>query len=164
MESRPKNKRTGLTLVRRIGALPSTVFDALTTAQSIASWWGPPNGSVVAALSDPHVGGGYLVRFRTSDGFEHECRGEYLEIVEPKRIAMSFRWVFGGTLEEIGNTSRVEVELREIAGETELTFTHANLNDGSKESRERAWDTALMNLALTLNGIPPVTNADRSLR
>jgi uncharacterized protein YndB with AHSA1/START domain len=31
---------TSLTLVRRIAARPSIVFDALTTPDGIASWWG----------------------------------------------------------------------------------------------------------------------------
>jgi uncharacterized protein YndB with AHSA1/START domain len=30
---------TRLTLVRRIAARPSIVFDALTTAEGIAHWW-----------------------------------------------------------------------------------------------------------------------------
>ena len=35
---------TSLTLVRRIAARPSIVFDALTTAEGIASWWGRTMG------------------------------------------------------------------------------------------------------------------------
>ena len=31
---------TSLTLVRRIKARPSIVFDALTTVEGIANWWG----------------------------------------------------------------------------------------------------------------------------
>ena len=37
---------TSLTLVRRIRARPSIVFDALTTPEGIASWWGPDEGPV----------------------------------------------------------------------------------------------------------------------
>ena len=39
---------TSLTLVRRIAARPSIVFDALTTADGMASWWGPDAGPVLA--------------------------------------------------------------------------------------------------------------------
>lgn len=38
---------TSLTLVRRIKARPSIVFDALTTPDGIASWWGPDAGPVL---------------------------------------------------------------------------------------------------------------------
>jgi uncharacterized protein YndB with AHSA1/START domain len=139
---------TSLTLVRRIAARPSIVFDALTTAEGIATWWGPDDGPVLAAQSDVRVGGDYLVRFRMQDGSEHEARGEYLEMVRPKRVVMSFRWAFGGAPEEIGNISRVEMELRAIGNETELTFTHANLiaastPSASKPSHEQGWSVAL---------------------
>ena len=144
---------TSLTLVRRIAARPSIVFDALTTAEGIAAWWGPDDGPVLAAQSDVRVGGDYLVRFRMQDGSEHEARGEYLEMVRPKRVVMSFRWAFGGAPEEIGNISRVEMELRAIGDETELTFTHAFLRDVSKPGHEQGWSGALEKLARRLAGI-----------
>ena len=149
---------TSLTLVRRIVARPSIVFDALTTAEGIAGWWGPDDGPVLAAQSDVRVGGGYLVRFRMQDGSEHEARGEYLEMVRPERVVMSFRWVFGGAPEEIGNISRVEMELRAIGDETELTFIHANLiaastPSASKPSHEQGWSAALDKLVRRLSGI-----------
>ena len=86
---------TSLTLVRRIKARPSIVFDALTTAEGIASWWGPDGGPVLVAESDPQVGGRFRVRFRTLDGSEHESSGEYLEVVKPERLSMSWRWTGG---------------------------------------------------------------------
>lgn len=149
---------TSLTLVRRIAAHPSIVFDALTTSEGIASWWGPDDGPVLTAQSDVRVGGGYQVRFRMLDGSEHEARGEYLEIVRPKRVVMSFRWVFGGAPEEVGNISRVEMVLRAIGDETELTFTHANLiaartPSATKPSHEQGWSVALDKLARRLAGV-----------
>jgi uncharacterized protein YndB with AHSA1/START domain len=86
---------TSLTLVRRIKARPSIVFDAVTTAQGIAQWWGPDAGPVLIAEADPRKGGRYRVRFRLLDGSEHECSGEYLEIEPPDRVVMSWRWKGG---------------------------------------------------------------------
>jgi len=40
---------TSLTLVRRIRARPSIVFDALTMPEGIACWWGPDGGPVLLA-------------------------------------------------------------------------------------------------------------------
>ena len=37
---------TSLTLVRRIKARPSVLFDLLVTADGIAQWWGPDAGPV----------------------------------------------------------------------------------------------------------------------
>ena len=38
---------TSLTIVRRIRARPSIVFDALTTQEGIVGWWGPDAGPVL---------------------------------------------------------------------------------------------------------------------
>lgn len=139
---------TSVTIVRRISARPSIVFDAITTAEGIADWWRADDGPVLLAESDARVGGGYLVRFRMMDGQEHEARGEYLEIVRPERVVMSFHWAFGGDPLEEGNISRIEMALRAVGPDTELTFTHANLRDFAETSHEAGWRAALDKLAV----------------
>ncbi|MEJ0026201.1 MAG: SRPBCC domain-containing protein [Rhizomicrobium sp.] len=132
---------TSLTLIRRIKARPSIVFDALVTAQGIAQWWGPDAGPVLVAEADARVGGRFRVRFRMLDGSEHESTGEYLEVVRPERVRMTWRWTAGGA--DPGE-SVVEMVLRPIAGGTELTFTHARLaDDESARSHGEGWSGAL---------------------
>ena len=58
-------------------------------------WWGPDDGPVLVAETDPRVGGRFRVRFRMLDGSEHESSGEYLEVVKPERLSMSWRWTGG---------------------------------------------------------------------
>jgi uncharacterized protein YndB with AHSA1/START domain len=131
---------TSLTLVRRIAARPSIVFDALTTPEGIACWWGPDGGPVLLAETDLHIGGRFRVRFRMLDGSEHESSGEYLEVVRPERLAMSWRWAGG----EDPGESLVEIDLRAIAEGTELTFTHSRLRDEeTRRSHEEGWTGAL---------------------
>jgi uncharacterized protein YndB with AHSA1/START domain len=128
---------TSVSLVRRIRARPGIVFDALTTAQGIAHWWGPDTGPVLLSESDPRVGGRFRVRFRKLDGTEHESSGEFLEIVRPKHVVMSWRWK--GGLEDPGE-SRVEIRLRSIPEGTELTLTHSQLNDEeTRLGHEAGW-------------------------
>ncbi len=103
---------TSLTLVRRIRARPSIVFDALTTPEGIASWWGPDSGPVLVAEVDPQVGGRFRVRFRMLDGSEHESSGEYLELVKPERLSMSWRWAGGA---ENPGELLLEIRLRAVA-------------------------------------------------
>jgi uncharacterized protein YndB with AHSA1/START domain len=135
---------TSLTLVRRIKARPPIVFDAITTAEGIAQWWGPDAGPVLVAESDVRVGGRYRVRFRLLDGTEHESSGIYLELVRPERVVMSWRWT--GGLEDPGE-SRVEIGLRAIPEGTELTFTHSRLHDEeSRRGHEQGWAGALLKL------------------
>ncbi len=131
---------TSLTLVRRIAARPSIVFDALTTPEGIARWWGPDGGPVLLAKTDLRVGGRFRVRFRMLDGSEHESSGEYLEVVRPERLAMSSRWMGGEDPGEL----LIEIDLRAIAEGAELTFTHSRLRDEeTRRSHEAGWSGAL---------------------
>ena len=131
---------TSLTLVRRIAARPSIVFEALTSPEGIVHWWGPDAGPVLLAETDVRVGGRFRVRFRTLDGSEHESSGEYLEVVTPERLAMSWRWQDG----EDPGESLVEIDLRAVAQGTELTFTHSRLHDeDTRRSHEQGWSGAL---------------------
>jgi uncharacterized protein YndB with AHSA1/START domain len=138
-------------LVRRIAARPSIVFDALTTAEGLTSWWGPDDGPVLWAAADVRVGGKFSVRFRMAasseyaDGSsEHECTGVFLEIERPRHIVMSWQWTFGGDPGERGRVSRVELHLRPIDAGTELTLIHAELHDeATARSHEWGWGGAL---------------------
>src|SRR5262245_14918624 len=135
---------TSVTLVRRIAARPAIVFEALATSEGMTSWWGPDDLPVLSAKADPRVGGRFQVRFRTQDGLEHECAGQFLEIVRPERIVMSWQWTSGGEPRERENVSRLELHLRAIATGTELTLIHAALRDElSASSHDRGWAGAL---------------------
>ena len=132
---------SSLTLVRRIKARPQVVFDAVTTAEGIAHWWGPDAGPVLVSESDPRVGGRYRVRFRMLDSTEHESSGAFLEIKRPERVVLSWRWK--GGLEDAGE-SRIEITLRAVPEGTELTLTHSRLQDEETRSgHEKGWSGAL---------------------
>ena len=135
---------TSLTLVRRIRARPAIVFEALTTPEGIAQWWGPDAGPVLAVETDVRVGGRFRVRFRMLDGTEHESIGEYLEVIESERLAMSWQWTTGGEPEESGAISRIEIDLKPIDAGTQITFTHARLRtEASRASHAGGWAGAL---------------------
>ena len=136
-----------VTLVRCIAARPSIVFDALTTTEGLISWFGPDEGRVLFATADVRLGGRLAVRFRLAEdavddvaaaGSEHECVCEFLEIDKPRRIVMSWQWIFGGDPAEQGRTSRLEFHLRPIDTGTELTLIHAGLRDEAT-IRSHAW-------------------------
>jgi len=144
---------TKATLIRRIAARPEIVFEALVTSEGIGSWWGPDDGPAISALSDPRVGGRFEVRFRTADRLEHVCAGEFLEIVRPERVVMSWRWMFGGVDDEVDRVSRVELTLRAIEIGTELTLVHGELTtEVSARSHEGGWGGALDKLTRLFEG------------
>lgn len=130
---------TSLTLVRRIKARPSVVYEAFTRPEHIARWFGPDAGPVLLAETDLRIGGGFRVRFRMLDGTDHECSGEYLEIEAHEKLVFSWRW-----LGQDDPDSRVTVELRPVAGGSELTFTHAQLpSDRARISHTEGWTGSL---------------------
>ena len=133
---------TSLTLVRRIRARPQIVFDAVTTAEGIAQWWGPDAGPVLVAEVDPRVGGRYRVRFlRLLDGIEYETSGEFLEFIRPERVVMSWRWKDRAV--DPGE-SRVEITLKAVPEGTELTFVHSQLHDEeTRRSHKEGWTGSL---------------------
>jgi len=152
------------THVRRIAARPTIVFDALTTADGVAAWWGPDDLPVVQAEVDAREGGHYKVRFRTADGLEHEASGEFLVVVRPQRVVMTSRWTYGGVPEEAGRASRIEIELTPIAGGTELRFTHGELvNDASVKSHEWGWTRAIAKLVRHVESAEDVSAKAESL-
>lgn len=135
---------TSLTLVRRIRAQPAVVFAALTTPEGMVHWWGADAGPVLFAESDARVGGRFRVRFRRLEGDEHEASGEYVEVVDCKRVVMTWQWTFGGHPDEYGKVSRVAIDLRAIDIGTELTFTHERLQtEASCASHREGWGAAL---------------------
>jgi uncharacterized protein YndB with AHSA1/START domain len=143
---------TSLTLVRRMKARPSIVFDAVTTAEGIAQWWGPDAGPVLIAEAEARKGGRYRVRFRKLDGTEHECSGEYLDVVRPERVVMSWRWEGG---QEDPNESRVEITLKPIPGGTEITLTHTLLSDEDTcRAHKEGWSGSLDKLQALFAGSP----------
>jgi uncharacterized protein YndB with AHSA1/START domain len=132
---------SSLTLVRLIAARPSIVFDALTTPEGIARWWGPDEGPVLIAETDVRVGGRFRVRFRMLDGSEHESSGQYLQVRRPELLIMTWRWLGG---QEDPGDSRIEIALRPIPEGTELTFTHAALSSEEvRNGHELGWRGAL---------------------
>jgi uncharacterized protein YndB with AHSA1/START domain len=91
------------------------------------------------------------VHFRTKDGAQHVCAGEFLDIKAPERLVMSWQWLSGGAPEEDKAVSRVEFHLRPIDIGTELTLTHAALQDeASRISHMGGWNGALDKLMTRL--------------
>jgi uncharacterized protein YndB with AHSA1/START domain len=132
---------TSLTIVRRLAARPSIVWDALTTPEGMSAWFGPDAGPVLAAEADLRVDGRYRVHFRMLDGSEHEAAGVYLSVEKPSFLAMSWRWTQGG---DDSGESRLEIALRPIPEGTELTLTHSRLQtDEAAKSHEWGWNGAL---------------------
>jgi uncharacterized protein YndB with AHSA1/START domain len=130
---------TSLELRRVLSAAAEEIFAAWTDPEVMSRWLSPVGRAEVEV--DLRVGG----RFRVIMGAEDrrlEHRGEYLEIVPPRRLA--FTWTSAYTGPE---PSVVTVELRPGDDGTELVLTHERLPEHQVEPHTGGWAQILDRLA-----------------
>jgi uncharacterized protein YndB with AHSA1/START domain len=135
-----------LTLVRRLKAAPAKVYAAWTDPERMARWWGPDSGPVLTAEADARPGGRFRVVFRTEDGEQHDCRGEYREVVAGERLVFTWGWVSTPERESL-----VTVLLRPVGEGTELTLIHERFFDGAVRDRHREGWSGMLDKLETLS-------------
>ena len=81
-----------LTVSRLIDAPPALVFEAWTSAEHAARWWGPRGYTVESCRLDARPGGGYRVAMRSPDGTLRTKRGVYQEVVPSERLVFTYAW------------------------------------------------------------------------
>ena len=81
-------KSDGLLVSRHFGASRERVFAALSDADQLRQWWGPPSHPVVDCSVDFRPGGVWHYGLRgVTDGVELWARSVYQQIVPPERIS-----------------------------------------------------------------------------
>jgi len=118
----PSRAKHELVITRTLDAPRSLVFKMWTTPEYLVRWWGPKDFTAPSIKMDFRVGGGYRACIRSSKGEEYWMTGTYREIVEPERIAFSFRWEEEG---ERGQDNTVTVTFTEEGTKTRMTFRQA---------------------------------------
>jgi len=95
------------------------VFDAWLDPAFAGKWlFATPNGQMIRAEADPHVGGRFTyTERRGADEVEHT--GEFLEIERPRRLVFSF-----SVPKFSGNVDRIVVEIEPKGASCVLTLTH----------------------------------------
>lgn len=131
--------RPSLTLERRLGAPPATVYAAWTEPQRMLRWFGPEQAETLSAELDARAGGRFRVVMRTPDGEEHHVAGVYLEVVPDAKLVFTWAW---RSMPE--RESLVTVLLRPDGDGTLLTLTHERFFDEDARDRHRSgWSGAL---------------------
>lgn len=135
-----------LTLVRRFRAAPERVWEAWTTPEVIALWFGPHHTRVESARVDLRPGGVLNVVLREDNGERHETRAVFEVIEPPRRLVLAWSWA--STPERV---SRLTVVLRPVEEGTELTLTHDRFADETTATNHRrGWTEALERLLARL--------------
>ena len=107
-----------IVMTRVFDAPRDLVFEAHTSCEHMARWWGPRNFETVSCEIDFRPGGAWRLVHRGPDGEVPGFRGEYRDIVRPERIVWTFEWE--------GMPGHVSVDtltLQEQDGKTTLTAT-----------------------------------------
>src|SRR4051794_2745815 len=79
-------------MTREFDAPRVLVFEAHTSCEHMARWWGPRRYEVASCEFDFRPGGKWRIVHRGSEGQEFGFRGEFREIVRPERIEWTFEF------------------------------------------------------------------------
>jgi uncharacterized protein YndB with AHSA1/START domain len=75
-----------------VAAPPERVFAACVEPEKLAEWWGPASFTSPDLELDVREGGWYRITMQPPDGEAFHLRGEFLEVVAPRRLRYTFVW------------------------------------------------------------------------
>ena len=84
-----KTAEREITITRVFNAPRALVFKAWTDASELAQWWGPKGFTNPVCELDVRVGGAIRIHMRSPDGSVYPMKGEFREIVSPKRLVFT---------------------------------------------------------------------------
>ena len=124
----------GIRIVRVFDAPRERVFEAWTTREGFAAWFGEPGSSVPLETfsMDPRPGGAWsLIMLHGPKRTELPFAGSFLEVVEAERVVMSLSAPQG----PVGDVVEVmTADLEDLGdGRTRMTFTQRGGNLSSNE-------------------------------
>lgn len=130
-------------VIRRVFDAPrEVVFDAWTRAEHLVRWWGPNDFTLPFCEIDFREGGAYRFCMRSPEGEDHWVWGEYREIVEPERIAMT--WNRENAAGELWSSTVVTLSFEEHSSRTAFTL-HQTLFEtvAYRDQHEFGWGQCL---------------------
>jgi len=129
-----------------IDASPELVFRYLTEPDKMLRWMG------LSLEIDPRPGG----TFRLDPNGQELIRGEYLEVIPPRRIVFTWGWEQGNTKVPAGSTI-VEIDLIRRGKGTVLRLTHRNLppEEDVRSNHEYGWSHHFGRLKVAAEGGDP---------
>lgn len=79
--------------MRRVFNAPrALVFAAYTDPKHIPNWWGGRGSTTIVDTMDVRPGGKWRYIQRAADGAEYAFRGEFLEVVPPEKLVLTFEF------------------------------------------------------------------------
>lgn len=145
MVTRPSDGLTDarLELTRLLAARPELVWDALTSADALESWFWPESLGTEVGI-DLRAGGLYRI---AGPGAGIAVSGRYQDVEPRDRLAFTWRW--DGEQDE----TLVTIRLTASGTGTELALTHDGFADDSqRDNHVQGWSDCLDRLTPWLDG------------
>ncbi len=113
--------------------------------------WSCPKGfSVTNVEGNLEVGGNWQSGMKSPSGEIYNLKGEYKEIVKPRRLVFTHQW-----LHQDGSVSpetTITITLKALDLKTKMTFKQSGFeSDVVRDSHEQGWSEALINLVKYLS-------------
>jgi uncharacterized protein YndB with AHSA1/START domain len=122
--------------VIKIDAPREVVFELLTSAQGLLTW--------IAVEAECEAVPGGVIRWRHQNGAI--MSGRFVVIERPSRVVFTYGWERGAVDVPPGST-RVDIELEEHGGVTQLRLVHSQLPTGVADEHRHGWQWFLGRLA-----------------
>jgi uncharacterized protein YndB with AHSA1/START domain len=126
-----------LEIQRVIAAAPSVVFAAFSTADELATWWGPEGFTVASLEFNPRVGDSYRIEMQPPEGNPFYLTGEYREVNPPARLAYTFVWE---DPDPDDVETLVELSFRDLGESTEVILAQGPFKtEARRELHRNGW-------------------------
>lgn len=129
-----------IVVAQQIEAPAAEVYAAWLDRDRLATWWWPAIPDTTY-LVEPRVDGAFQVASEVAD---LGAIGRFLELVDPERIEMTWRWETGEGQER---DDHLTIELREHSHGTLLVLTHRIADPDAGTDMRDGWVGALSSLA-----------------
>jgi uncharacterized protein YndB with AHSA1/START domain len=131
-----------LTITKTFDASIDEVYSFWTDPQKLATWYGPEGFTNTVHSFELKEGGEYRLTMHAPNGEDYPLRGEFKTIQKPTKLVFTWQWEGGDP--DMGNEETlVTVELQEVGGKTQMTFTHEGFpNDNAKANHTKGWTSS----------------------
>ena len=139
-----------LQLKHHYSATPDQVFAAWSDPHALGQWFGPHSHSCKVEQYEFKQGGQYQIRMIpigqdgdcAGDTSEDSiCAGEFVEIIEPNKIVMTFNWIENGA--DMGVTL-LSIDISPANNGTDVVLTHEKIpTEELREAHQGGWQGTL---------------------
>ncbi len=117
------------------------MYQAWTSAEELAKWWGPEGYTTTIEKMEVEVGGEYKFAMNPPEGEAKVLVGRYEEVLQNEKLVFTWKW------EDADNAfpeTKVTVQFVDQDGSTEVKVTHEQLpSEEAAEGHNQGWSSSL---------------------